>query len=159
MFGTRRLGGKDAASARYIYTRLSSITRTIFREPDDNVLEYLDDDGFPVEPRWYMPIIPMILVNGADGIGTGWSTFIPNYNPLDCINNVRRMIKGLEPREMTPWYRGFTGRIFYDAAKKNFAVHGVYEIIDDNTIVITELPLRRWTQDYKDWCVLLLWLD
>ena len=69
-------GGKDAASARYIYTRLSSITRSLFDERDDNVLEYLDDDGMRVEPRFYVPVIPMVLVNGADGIGTGWYSFV-----------------------------------------------------------------------------------
>jgi DNA topoisomerase-2 len=166
MFGTRRMGGKDAASARYIYTRLSSITRTLFREHDDAVLEYLDDDGYAVEPRWYVPIIPMILVNGADGIGTGWSTSIPNFNPLDCVKHVRHMLRldgalgaadaaaaAAEPplAPMTPWYKGFTGSIVHDASKHNYRVTGVFERLDDHTLLITELPLHAWTQPYKEW--------
>ncbi|KAJ1930877.1 DNA topoisomerase 2, partial [Linderina macrospora] len=105
-FGTRLVGGKDAASARYISTYLSAITRSIFHKNDDSLLVNLNDDGKVVEPRWYIPVIPMVLVNGADGIGTGWSTSIPNYNPTDIINNIRRMMRGEEPEIMVPWYRG-----------------------------------------------------
>lgn len=73
-FGSRLMGGKDAASSRYIFTRLAEITRTIFPVLDDPVLEYLDDEGTSIEPKYYIPIIPLVLVNGCDGIGTGWST-------------------------------------------------------------------------------------
>jgi DNA topoisomerase-2 len=64
-------GGSDHASARYIYTELTPMARTIFHPSDDPVLNYLEDDGDPVEPEWYAPIVPMVLVNGAQGIGTG----------------------------------------------------------------------------------------
>jgi len=70
-FGTRAQGGSDAASPRYIFTHLSTITRKIFHAADDPLLSYLDEDGKKIEPEWYMPVIPMVLVNGADGIGTG----------------------------------------------------------------------------------------
>jgi DNA topoisomerase-2 len=64
-FGTRLKGGDDSASERYIFTLLNQITRAIFPKHDDAILEYLNDDGTPVEPRFYAPIIPMILVNGS----------------------------------------------------------------------------------------------
>jgi DNA topoisomerase-2 len=64
---------------------MHKLTRHIFPEPDDHILNYLEDDGHMVEPEFYIPIIPMILVNGAEGIGTGWSTNVPNYNPRDLI--------------------------------------------------------------------------
>jgi DNA topoisomerase-2 len=84
-FGSRNMGGKDHASARYIFTSLNPVTRFIFREEDDHLLKYLDDDGMIVEPEWYLPIIPMVLVNGCSGIGTGWATDIPQYNPRDIV--------------------------------------------------------------------------
>ena len=84
-FGTRNQGGKEAASARYIFTKLSPVTRHLFPESDDAVLEYLVDEGQSIEPNYYLPIIPLCLVNGADGIGTGWSTNIPQYNPRSII--------------------------------------------------------------------------
>lgn len=55
----------------------------------------------------YIPILPMVLVNGSDGIGTGWSSFVPNYNPSDIVDNLKRKIKGEEMEPMHPWYRGF----------------------------------------------------
>jgi DNA topoisomerase II len=84
-FGTRLQGGKDAASPRYVFTKLMKYARNIFPVEDDPLLEYRDDDGYTVEPVYYVPIIPMALVNGCDGIGTGWSTSIPMYNPIDLI--------------------------------------------------------------------------
>lgn len=83
-FGTRLQGGKDAASPRYIFTNLSKLARTIFHPHDDPLLNYLNDDGQSIEPEWYIPILPMLLVNGGDGIGTGWSTAIPNYKYRLC---------------------------------------------------------------------------
>ena len=71
------MGGKEAASARYIFTALNPVTRFIFNEEDDAVLQYLEEEGQFIEPNYYMPIIPLVLVNGSEGIGTGWSTNIP----------------------------------------------------------------------------------
>jgi len=110
-FGTRLQGGKDAASARYIFTRLMPVARALFPAEDDQVLETVYDDGAPVEPVSYLPIIPLLLVNGTDGIGTGWSTNIPPHHPLHVIDNVERAIRGEELEELVPWVRGFGGDI------------------------------------------------
>ena len=147
-FGTRFMGGKDAASPRYIFTKLEPITRLIFHPDDDAQLNYLSDDGSSIEPEFYVPVIPMVLVNGADGIGTGWSTTVPNYNPRDIIANLRRMIGGEQPTHMVPFYSGFTGSLT-PKAKSGFEVKGRIERLDDTTLSITELPIKKWTQDYK----------
>jgi len=89
-FGTRYQGGDDAASARYIFTTLSKLTRVIFPEQDDAILEYLEDDGISVEPKYYIPILPLVLVNGCIGIGTGWSTEVRNYNPEEIVKNLKK---------------------------------------------------------------------
>ena len=106
-FGTRLLGGKDSASPRYINTKLSPLARHVFNENDDNILDYLMDDNLRIEPEWYIPILPMVLVNGADGIGVGWSTCVPNHNPRDIIRNIRGMLRGRAFSELHPWYKGF----------------------------------------------------
>jgi DNA topoisomerase-2 len=98
-FGTRIMGGKDHASPRYIFTRLAPLTRVLFPECDDQLLHFLDDDGQKIEPDYYLPILPMVLVNGADGIGTGWSTSIPNYNPRDIVDNLKRLLSGEQVRQ------------------------------------------------------------
>ncbi|KAG6761071.1 hypothetical protein POTOM_034263 [Populus tomentosa] len=152
-FGTRSVGGKDHASARYIYTQLSPITRFLFPKDDDGLLNYLDEDGQTIEPTWYIPIIPTVLVNGCEGIGTGWSTFIPNYNPRDVVANIRRLLNGEIMEPMNPWYRGFKGTIEKGASKEggcsSYTVNGVINEVNETTLRITELPVRRWTDDYK----------
>ncbi|PNH12210.1 DNA topoisomerase 2 [Tetrabaena socialis] len=153
-FGTRLQGGKDAASARYIYTRLGQLTRHMFNENDDVLLNYLNEEGQSIEPEWYVPILPTVLINGAEGIGTGWSTSIPNYNPRDIIANLRRLLSG-EPQELLhPWYRGFNGTITESGAHKSgtrsYVVSGTLAQTGSNTLEITELPVRKWTQDYKE---------
>lgn len=148
-FGTRRMGGKDAASARYIFTKLEAVTRTIFHPDDDQLLNYLKDDGNLIEPEYYVPVIPMLLVNGADGIGSGWSSNVPNFNPRDIIENIRRMIRNEDIVPMVPFYYGFTGEIEPAGAGK-YNVRGRIERVDDETLLITELPVKKWTQDYKE---------
>jgi len=149
-FGTRAQGGKDAASARYIYTRLHPLTRLIFSQLDDPVLDYQVEEGQSIEPYWYAPVIPLILVNGCDGIGTGWSTQVPNYNPLDVIDNMRQYIKRKPMRGMQPWYRGFTGTIKPSGEKGRYDCLGSFAQTSTTIMQITELPLRKWTQDYKE---------
>ncbi|KAJ2880926.1 DNA topoisomerase 2, partial [Coemansia asiatica] len=146
-FGTRLAGGKDAASARYISTFLHKIARTLFHKNDDPLLENLTDDGKTVEPRWYIPVIPMVLVNGAEGIGTGWSTTIPNFNPKDIIDNIRRLMNHEPMQRMTPWYRGFRGNI--ERTAERIRTSGIIEKISDTELHISELPIRVWTETYK----------
>ena len=67
---------------------------------DDALLRHLYDDNQRIEPEWYCPILPMVLVNGADGIGTGWSTKIPNYDIREVVANLRRMLDGQDPLPM-----------------------------------------------------------
>ncbi|EDW13467.1 DNA topoisomerase 2 [Drosophila mojavensis] len=148
-FGTRLTGGKDCASARYIFTLMSPLTRLIYHPLDDPLLQYQVDDGQRIEPLWYIPIIPMVLVNGAEGIGTGWSTKIANYNPRDMITNLRRMINNEEPLPLHPWYKNFTGTMEY-VSDGRYVHSGNVQILPDNRIEITELPIGVWTQNYKE---------
>jgi len=147
-FGSRLQGGKDSAQPRYIHTHLTNISSIVFNKLDAPMYEYVDDDGLMVEPHYYIPIIPMVLVNGTSGIGTGWSSNIPKFNPLDIVENIKRMINGQEPNELTPWYRGFTGSIT-KLGEKRWLSKGVYSFLDKSTIEITELPIGIWTNNYK----------
>ena len=91
-FGTRIMGGGDAASSRYIHTELNKLSTFIYPKEDFPLLEYVEDDGLSVEPYYYVPIIPMVLVNGMTGIGTGFSTNIPCFNPKDICKNIRNIL-------------------------------------------------------------------
>ena len=149
-FGTRLQGGKDSASERYIFTQLNQVVRDLYINHDANVLNYLDDDGTPVEPEFYVPIIPMILVNGTKGIGTGFSTEVLNYNPVDIIQYIANKIKNVdELPSLTPYYDGFQGEVI-QVEKQKYMFVGKYETIKKDVIRVTELPIGYWTQDFKD---------
>ena len=149
-FGTRLQGGKDSASERYIFTQLNKITRSIFPSQDDNVLTYLDDDGLLVEPVYYAPIIPMVLVNGSKGIGTGFSTDIMCYNPLEIIDYLKNKLMYIEDNiEFVPYYEGFKGEITKISDGK-FLIKGCYEKLAVDKIRVTELPVGYWTEDFKE---------
>ena len=147
-FGSRLDGGKDAASPRYIWTMFEQLTSKIFMSVDYPILEQQLDDGLPIEPENYAPIIPMILVNGAKGIGTGFSTTIPPFNPKDIMNNIKNKLKKEKYEPMAPWYQGFEGNV----VKKddtNYEIYGKWEI-RENKLIITELPIGEWTSNYKE---------
>ena len=155
---TRLLGGKDSASERYIFTQLNELTRKIFPESDDKILQYIEDDGDIVEPIFYAPIIPLILVNGCKGIGTGFSTDVMSYNPLNIIDKLKSILNDTNEKiELDPYYKNFTGKISkvensskQDIKTSRYIIKGVYEIMSTDKIKITELPIGTWTQDYKE---------
>ncbi|ETN41157.1 uncharacterized protein HMPREF1541_03092 [Cyphellophora europaea CBS 101466] len=148
-FGSRLQGGADAASARYIYTRLSPFARKLFHPADEPLLTYNTDDDRTIEPEIYVPVVPMVLINGADGIGTGWSSSIPNYNPVDIVDNLKRRMQGEDWVPMQPWFRGFKGTVSQTAPDR-YKFSGKIEQTSDNEVEVTELPIRMWTQDFKD---------
>jgi len=148
-FGTRLMGGKDASQTRYIFTKLTKEARKLFDPKDDAILNYLDDDGRSIEPDFYMPTLPMVLVNGTEGIGTGFSCYVPPFNPEDIKGNIERMLAGDEPVEMKPWFRGFKGKVFKDDAGL-WITEGIWRDTGSR-LKVTELPPGRWTQDYKEY--------
>ena len=151
-FGTRLQGGKDSASERYIFTQLSKITRSIFPEMDDKILKYLNDDGLIVEPLFYAPIVPMVLVNGSKGIGTGFSTDIMCYNPQEIIGYLKNKLNEVSNShyDFAPYYEGFGGTISKVSDGK-FLIKGKYEKLGQDKIRIIELPVGTWTDDFKEY--------
>ena len=146
-FGSRILGGKDSASPRYIHTELSDLIYKIYPKNDMELLEYLNDDGQTIEPKYYCPILPMVLINGMVGIGTGFSTNIPQYNPKDVIENIKNKLNNQKYKQISPWYLNFKGKI-EQISKNKYITKGLYKIIK-NKIEIYELPIGTWTNDYK----------
>jgi len=158
-FGSRFMNGQDSASPRYIFTKLSDITQIIYNPLDTKLLTKLkDDDGNFIEPEWYMPIVPICLVNGTIGIGTGFSTGLPSFNPTDIVRNIRLMMKNEPTEEMTPWFRGFSRNSAIKKIGENrFVIKGRYSADTTNDILhITELPIGISTNAYKEFLTSLL---
>ena len=156
-FGSRNFGGNDSASERYIYTHLNPLTRSLFPQQDDSILTYLDDDGTMVEPEYYCPVLPFVLINGISGIGTGFSCNIPSFHPLQIIQYIKSNLlssplcpdeKIAVASEFLPYYEGFKGTIEKIGTHK-FSIKGVYHREEqEDTVLITELPIGTWTMPY-----------
>lgn len=168
MFGTRLDGGEDASDARYIFTKMEALTELLFREEDDPILTPVNDDGDLIQPEFYIPILPMILINGCTaGIGTGWSCNIPCFNPKDMIAAVKTWIENdgevlIEDPDnelsvismfpdFIPWYRGFKGDIIRQTQSR-YITYGIAEEIKKNTVKISELPIGMWTKKFVNFC-------
>ncbi len=153
-FGSRIQGGKDAASERYIFTALEPIVGTMIHKADAPLLKAQDDDGMAIEPEYYMPVVPLLAINGSLGIGTGFSTYVPAHKPEDVIALLRCRLNGqvesLAGHALDPWWAGFKGRMTRVDTHK-WLTHGCYEIDEEAmTITISELPVGVWSKDYKE---------
>jgi DNA topoisomerase-2 len=147
------MGGKDSASPRYIFTYLEPIADKMFRKEDLAILKYNEDDGMSIEPENYLPTRPLLLVNGCVGIGTGFSTDIPPYNPADLISLLRQRLEGnldsLRDVVLKPWWQGFKGAV-NASSDTCWITKGCYTMDEErHTVTITELPVGVWTKDYK----------
>lgn len=148
-FGSRINGGKDSASPRYIFTYLSAITKMVFDNRDTPLLNLLEEDGQVIEPEWYVPVIPSVLVNGCEGIGTGYSTYIPPHDIRDIISNIVRVLDEEQPVQMKPYFKNFSGEVV-DLGNGNYITRGKWERLSDTQIKITELPIGTWITPYKE---------
>lgn len=147
-FGNRR-DPNSAASARYIYTRLNPVINYVFRKEDNIILNHKIEEGIKIEPEYYYPIIPMQLVNGSKGIGTGWSTDIPLYNPNDIINKIKHILRNPKGNfNLVPSYKNWKGEII-KVDDLTYESKGIFKL-NKNTLIITELPIGVPTDKYLD---------
>lgn len=150
--GSRISNGKDAASARYVFVRMNAITNTLFPKQDTVNLSQREEEGKKIEPHFYLPILPMLLVNGSEGIGTGWSCSIPSYQP----SVLREWILGWLNRSnhlpaLVPWYNGFQGEIVRNGENR-FLTSGVLERTKANRVWVHELPIGMSIDKFKQNC-------
>eukprot|EP00826_Nyctotherus_ovalis_P056926 TRINITY_DN7769_c0_g2_i5.p1 TRINITY_DN7769_c0_g2~~TRINITY_DN7769_c0_g2_i5.p1 ORF type:complete len:1175 (+),score=288.49 TRINITY_DN7769_c0_g2_i5:395-3526(+) len=148
-FGTRYMGGSEAASPRYVYTKLSKLARLLYREEDDALLNHLVDEGQQTEPEHYVPIVPMVLVNGSEGIGVGWRSSIPNYSPREVVACLKKIMCGEVVGEILPWYKNFEGTIVREESTGKLICYGKAKVLDNNKIEITEIPVKSFIGNYK----------
>lgn len=151
---SRLLGGQDAASPRYIHTYLEEIVSKLFRKEDACLLKHVDDDGDLVEPEYYLPVVPLLAINGSVGIGTGYSTNVPPHNPEAIACLLRKRLDGsiatLADYPLDPWWFGFKGPVGR-VDEQTWYTKGLYTMDDEKrTVTITELPAGTWTKNYKE---------
>jgi DNA topoisomerase II len=140
--------GDSHSAPRYIYVKNSKIFDDLFLKEDEPILEPSGNLEDP-EPAFYLPIIPYVLLNGISGIAVGFSVDIPSYNPNDIIENIENILSGKKARkEMVPYYKGYTGEIKKES--DCWIMYGKIKRINTTTIEITELPIDKTTENYKN---------
>jgi DNA topoisomerase-2 len=144
-YGIRETGGSRPANQRYTCINLNPISPYIYLKEDMYIIGQKCEEGHLVEPNYYIPIIPMILVNGGNGIATAWSTVVPMFNPDDIIDNLLRFLDGEDYVDMLPWSIGFKGTVVQK--DQYYISKGIYEC-KGNEIHITELPMGVWSSNY-----------
>ena len=140
-FGTRSKGGKDFASPRYIFTSLSPVARLLYPEADDAQLVHQWEDGQKVEPAFFVPVVPTLLINGSYGIGTGWSTYVPPHDPLLVVEHTARLVRGESISH--------TSLSFSASAKKSKASKARNEnVSDDRDNTVMPSRLVPWVKGF-----------
>ena len=142
-FGSRAKNGKDAAAPRYIFTVLTPLIKHLLPPDDFPVLDYNTDEGEQVEPVTYAPLLPLLLVNGVEGIGTGFSTSVPQFNAEKIITRIICRLRGVEcMRPLQPSYVGFKGKLQPDAADDGkYVMRGCFRRTGETQLTITETPV------------------
>lgn len=145
-FGSRL--SNEAAAPRYIHTKLHENWDKFFKPEDQEIVEYLYDDGEKIEPKYFIPVIPMLLINGCDGVGNGFKSSILNYEVSNVVNAIKELIKSDKvTTPLIPAIKGWTGSI--TKSDKQVVFTGILKVINTTTIHITELPPDYDNEKYK----------
>jgi DNA topoisomerase-2 len=149
-FGSRRSHG--ASAARYIETTLHENFRKIFKKEDDIILEQRKAGDVKIEPKYFIPLLPVVLLNGAEGMGTGHSTHIFSYSVSDIKEAIIKLLDGktLVDNEMTPNWNGFTGKVERDKTNGQVKVSGEFTITNTTEIRVIELPVGVQSDKYEE---------
>lgn len=148
----------EPASVRYISVTVSDIIKKIFRKEDNDILDYNYLVDEQLEPKMYLPVLPMALINGISGIGSGYATKIPNHSVESIIAALRALLKGEDMPPIVPQWTGYKGETFYgDDGRVN--VVGKFERLNATTIKITEVPIGFYSKSYETKFVLPLYKE
>ena len=144
-FGSLR--SPEAGAARYISTKLTGNFRLLYK--DFELLENQVEEGNTIEPKFFLPIIPTVLLNGSSGIAVGFATNILNRNPLDLVDSCLKVLDGKKVGKLLPWWKDYSGPVENVTGTNQYVMRGVYEIQNTTTVNITELPPSMTFQKYE----------
>ena len=146
-FGSLR--SPQAGAPRYIGTKLSENFKLIYK--DFELLEYKEEEGESIEPKYFLPIVPAVLLNGSSGIAVGFASNVLNRDIKSIIDACVKVLAGKEPGEVKPSLNGFTGEFIQDKENnKRWVIRGKYDRVNTTTVKITELPPSMTYEKYED---------
>lgn len=149
---------KEASSPRYISVKVSKLIELIFKPEDNGILSYHYLGDEQMEPKFYLPVLPMALINGVSAIGTGYSSDIPNHSIKSVIGALKSLLRGEEPTPLIPYCEGFKGASRYDEDGRA-CYEGVYSLINATTVNISEMPPGIFSKTYETKVLLPLYKD
>lgn len=145
-FGTRMK--KVSAAPRYIFTHKQPYFDSIIMKEDDDILVKQIFEGKEIEPRYFSPIIPLILVNGSSGVGTGFSNDVFPRDPKEIIKHLQNRLNGKSSQyDFIPFWTDFNGTVMHEENRR-YQTYGVFERTNSTTVTITELPIRYTLTKY-----------
>ena len=146
-FGSLR--SPQAGAPRYIGTKLSENFKLIYK--DFELLEYKEEEGESIEPKYFLPIVPAVLLNGSSGIAVGFASNVLNRDIKSIIDACVKVLAGKEPGEVKPSLNGFNGEFIQDKENnKRWIIRGKYDKVNTTTVKITELPPSMTYEKYED---------
>ena len=142
----------NPSAARYIYTNKEYIFDKLFLAEDDNILIEQYFEGVKIEPKFYIPTLPLLLINGSEGIATGFAQKILPRNPKNIIKYIEQKLTNKTPDVslLKPWFRGFKGTVEATENKNQYIINGVIEKISLTKLKITEIPLQYSLTSYTE---------
>ena len=146
-FGNRFIN--EASAPRYIYTNGSKELFKFFKKIDDNVLVKQYFEGVEIEPRFYLPSLPFILINGAYGIASGFAQKILPRNPKEIEKYIKGYLKGTRKKfNGIPYFEGFNGEIQQGGSSEKWLIKGKIKKLSATRIEITEVPIGYTLKGY-----------
>lgn len=146
-FGTRFIPDGSAAG-RYIFTQKSPWFNKVIKKEDYPILIHQNFEGTEIEPRFLMPILPLILINGNNGIGNGFAQDIHPRSIQDVIKEINNYLDDKPINNILPTYKGFKGKIV--KTEKGYECYGIWKMVDRCTIEITEIPIFYTFKSFCD---------
>jgi DNA topoisomerase-2 len=148
-FGTRF--SQEASASRYIYASGTDEFFSLFKQEDSPILKHQFFEGEKIEPMFYVPSLPILLINGSEGVSSGFAQKILPRNPEDVKSYIKNTINGKESKTaLVPFFKGFKGKIIQGENSAQWIIKGTVQKVGINKVLITEVPIGYDLRGYLD---------
>lgn len=146
-FGTRF--SPEASASRYIFTYGSDAFFELFKKEDNKILKHQFFEGERIEPMFYVPTLPMLLINGSEGLSSGFAQKILPRDPKKIKQYLMSKLQGKNSRyKFEPYFVGFNGVVEQGENSAQWLIKGVIKRKGVNKVQILEVPVGYNLKSY-----------
>lgn len=139
----------EAAATRYIFARMNPVLKQLFVKDDFVNLHHQNFEGAKIEPRYYMPTLPIIAINGSEGVSIGFAQKILPRDPAQIKKWVEQKAKGQKPKaDLTPHWSGMRCTVTQGDSPTQWVITGAFNRTSKHRIMITALPVGYTLSQY-----------